>query len=61
MIWFIGLFLLFSIATSVLVVAASMNSSRISQEDPWSEEPLYEGGSVTEPLSSQTSTARETA
>jgi hypothetical protein len=53
MVWIIALFIFFSISTSVLVVAACMNSSRISQEDPWSEEPLYEQRELVKPLSSR--------
>ena len=42
--WFLGITLLFIITTSFVVVAASMNSSRISQGEPLSEIPLSDYG-----------------
>ncbi len=38
--WLIAITVLFIFTTSIVVVAASMNSSRISQGEPLSEVPL---------------------
>jgi hypothetical protein len=40
--WLIAITLLFIFTTSIVVVAASMNSSRISQGEPLSEVPLID-------------------
>ena len=42
--WFIGFTILFIFMTSVVVVAASMNSSRISQGESRNEFPLVDYG-----------------
>ena len=38
--WCIGLTIAFVFLTTIVVVAASMNSSRISQGEPFSEVPI---------------------